>query len=121
VPTALCATALCHNGGEVTATGTWNLPRGQVHWLKVRTAAALSNHLSAFWRSTLRTTSERATLVAARVVCAALDMGFRAVEAGMHSGTMSKEEAGVVIAAIGRRALTIAESLRARVAKAEAW
>jgi hypothetical protein len=81
--------------------------------MRVRTPAALANLLPAFWRSSLRTTSDREALAAARIVRAALDTGFRAVEAGMQSGTMSAEQAEAVIAAVGRRALASAEALRA--------
>ena len=87
--------------------------RGQVWWIKIRTPAALANHLPVFWRSSLRTTSDREALAAARIVRAALDTGFRAVEAGMQSGTMSREQAEAVIAAVGRRALAGAEAVRA--------
>jgi hypothetical protein len=87
--------------------------RGRILWLKVRTPAALANLLPPFWRSSLRTTSDREALAAARIVRAALDMGFRAIEAGMQSGTMSREQAEAVIAAVGRRALASAEALRA--------
>jgi hypothetical protein len=40
-------------------------------------------------------------------------MSFRTVEAGMQSGTVSREQAETVIAAVGRRALASVEALRA--------
>jgi hypothetical protein len=90
--------------------------RGHVFWLKVRTPASIANLLPEFWRSSLRTTSDREALAAARIVRAALDTGFRAVEARMRTGTISAEEAERVIAAVGRRALADAEALGALVA-----